>query len=64
MKGELICGQLTNTGRFDGQAVVHGKIELSGTSLTTGEITGQSLTVQPGATITGHARIGSTVRSK
>ena len=60
MNGELVCGQLTNTGRFEGQALVHGKIELTGKSRTTGQLRGQSLTVLPGATVTGQARIGPT----
>ena len=61
MSGQLVCGQLTNTGKFDGNALVHGKIELADKSLTTGQLRGQSLTVLPGATVTGHARIGRTI---
>jgi cytoskeletal protein CcmA (bactofilin family) len=50
MIGRLVCGQFTNTGRFEGQAVVYGTIELSGDSLTIGELTGKSLIVHHGAT--------------
>ena len=60
MSGELVCGRLTNAGRFEGQAVVHGRIELAGKSHTSGRLRGQSLTVLPGATVTGRARIGPT----
>lgn len=61
LSGELVCGELTNDGRLRGRVLVHGKIELSDKSLTTGNIRGQSLTVLPGATITGRARIGPTI---
>ncbi len=50
MIGRLVCGRFTNTGRFDGQAVVYGEILLSQGSFTTGEITGKCLDIQQGAT--------------
>ena len=50
MIGRLVCGRFTNTGRFQGQAVVYGAIELAGNSLTVGELTGKSLCVHHGAT--------------
>ena len=50
MIGRLICGRFTNTGRFEGQAVVYGEIELTANSLTIGELTGKSLNVHHGAT--------------
>jgi len=50
MIGRLVCGRFTNTGRFDGQAVVYGQIVLSSGSLTTGEITGNCIEIQHGAT--------------
>ena len=58
MTGQVVCGQLTSAGQFDGTAVVHGKIELADGSRTTGRLRGQSLTVLAGATMTGHATIG------
>ncbi len=51
VSGELICGRLTNSGSFRGQAVVHGPIELRDDSLTTGDLRGQSLRVFLGATL-------------
>ena len=60
MIGRLICGRFTNTGRFDGQAVVYGQIVLSTGSFTTGQITGKCLDIQPGAT----ARIKANIRPK
>ena len=57
MTGQVVCGQLTSAGQFDGTAVVHGKIELAASSRTTGHLRGQSLTVLLGATMTGHATI-------
>jgi len=57
MIGRLICGKFTNTGRFEGQAVVYGAIELTGKSLTIGELTGKSLNVQYGATARAKAHI-------
>ena len=58
MRGQVVCGQLTNDGRFEGSALVHGKIELGSASQTAGQLRGQSLVASPGARITGHARIG------
>ncbi len=60
MIGRLVCGQFTNEGRFDGQAVVYGQITLSPGSQTRGELTGKSLTVLPGA----DARLKVTIRPK
>lgn len=50
MIGRLVCGRFTNTGRFEGHAVVYGSIELAGNSLTIGELTGKSLSIHHGAT--------------
>ena len=50
MLGRLVCGQLTNTGRFEGRAVVYGQITLAAKSLTTGHLTGRSLRIDFGAT--------------
>lgn len=50
MIGRLVCGRFTNTGRFEGHAVVYGPIELASNSFTTGELIGKSLTIQRGAT--------------
>jgi cytoskeletal protein CcmA (bactofilin family) len=61
MSGSVVCGRLNNAGRFDGRALVHGPIELGGTSLTTGEIKGQSLRVLLGATLRAKALIAPNV---
>lgn len=58
MSGELACGHLTNSGKFDGSMIVHGPIELKDHSQTTGDLQGKSLQVDPGATVEGRARIG------
>jgi cytoskeletal protein CcmA (bactofilin family) len=50
MIGRLVCGRFTNVGRFEGQAVVYGEIVLAKGSLTVGELTGKSLSIQQGAT--------------
>lgn len=57
MMGLLVCGRFINQGRFDGQAVVHGPIELQPASFTTGEIHGRSLEVWTGADLRGKASI-------
>ncbi len=57
MIGRLVCGQFTNTGRFEGQAVVYGAIVLTGKSLTIGELTGKSLIIHHGATARAKANI-------
>ncbi len=57
MIGRLVCGQFTNEGRFEGHAVVYGGITLRGDSLTTGELIGRSLTINPGATFRGRIKI-------
>lgn len=57
MTGQIVCGQLTNAGRFDGSALVHGQVLLLSNSLTTGHITGQSLRVPFGATLRAKAFI-------
>lgn len=57
MIGRLVCGRFTNTGRFEGQAVVYGQIVLTNGSLTVGEFTGKSLSIQHGATARGKANI-------
>lgn len=64
INGQVQCGQFTSNGRFEGRAVVHGPAELFPNSVTTGELRAQSLTVQPGATLRGHARIGPTATPK
>ncbi len=58
MIGRLVCGTLTNEGRFEGQAICYGAIELQGQSLTTGEISARSLKVERGATLRARAQIG------
>jgi len=58
MTGELACGELTSQGKFDGSATVHGSIALSKKSRFTGELRGQSLTVEAGAELRGKASIG------
>lgn len=57
MIGRLVCGGFTNTGRFQGNAVVYGPIELTSSSLTVGELTGKSLYIQRGATARAKAHI-------
>ena len=57
MIGRLVCGKFTNTGRFEGNAVVYGAIVLTDQSFTTGEWTGKSLTIEHGATARGRANI-------
>ncbi len=57
MIGRLVCGKFTNTGRFEGHAVVYGAIELGPDSLTVGELTGKSLRVHHGATARARANI-------
>lgn len=58
MLGRLVCGQLTNEGRFEGRAISFGTIHLVGQSLTTGDLTGRALFVARGATLRAHAAIG------
>ena len=58
LTGDVACGHLVNDGQFEGSAKVHGPIELTGKSETSGELTGISLEVQRGATLQGRARIG------
>ena len=60
MIGRLVCGKFTNTGRFEGQAIVYGQITLTNGSLTVGELTGKSLVIEHGATI----RAKATIRPK
>jgi cytoskeletal protein CcmA (bactofilin family) len=57
MIGRLVCGKFTNTGRFEGQAIVYGAIELAGNSITIGQLTGKSLLVHHGATTRAKANI-------
>lgn len=47
--GRVVCGQLTNEGRFDGKAVVYGAVRLASGSRTTGQITARSLSAPRGA---------------
>lgn len=58
MIGRLVCGQLTNEGRFEGRAIVFGTIQCLGKSLTTGEVSARSLRVTRGATLRARATIG------
>ncbi|MEM1356180.1 MAG: polymer-forming cytoskeletal protein [Planctomycetota bacterium] len=58
MVGRLVCGQLTNVGRLEGRVVVFGRIELCPQSLTTGEISGRSLSAGIGCTLRARASIG------
>jgi uncharacterized OB-fold protein len=57
MIGQLVCGQFTNAGRFDGTLVAYGLIELRDASLTTGHLVGKSLHIDGGATVRAHAHI-------
>lgn len=57
MIGRLVCGRFSSTGRFEGQAVVYGSIELVSKSMTIGELTGKSLTIHHGATARAKANI-------
>ncbi len=57
MMGRLVCGCLSNQGRFEGRAVVYGAIELGDQSLTTGELTAKSLRVHRGAILRAKADI-------
>lgn len=58
MIGRLVCGTLTNEGRFEGQVICYGEIELLPHSLTTGEIAARALKVERGATLRARAQIG------
>lgn len=57
LMGMLVCGKFVSGGRFDGQAMVHGAIELQPTSFTAGEIHGKSLEVWMGANLRAKASI-------
>ncbi|MCX5658110.1 MAG: polymer-forming cytoskeletal protein, partial [Planctomycetota bacterium] len=62
VSGEVVCGQLTNSGRFNGSAVVHGPVELSEASFTTGDIAAQSLRVSHGAVLRGKIHIAPSLQ--
>lgn len=51
LSGMIVCGKLASHGRFDGQAMVHGSVELSRESFTAGEIHARSLVVVLGANL-------------
>lgn len=51
MSGNLVCGELTNQGRFEGDAKVYGPVVLSEQSLTLGTIQARALRIVPGATV-------------
>lgn len=57
MMGLLVCGKFTSAGRFDGQAMVHGQIDLQAGSFTTGQVHGRSLQVWMGANLRARANI-------
>ena len=58
MSGNLACGQLTIDGRYDGEAEVHGQLELHKGASLTGQITARSLLIDEGATVQANVRIG------
>lgn len=62
VNGELVCGQLTNSGRFSGSAVVHGPVDLVDDSFTTGALAGQSLRVSHGAVLRGKVHIAPSLQ--
>ncbi|MCE9590492.1 MAG: polymer-forming cytoskeletal protein [Planctomycetes bacterium] len=62
--GRLVCSQLVNAGKLDGQINVTGSIELMENSSTTGELHGQSLRVFLGANLRGKAMIAPNSRKK
>lgn len=62
MVGRLVCGNLDNAGRFQGTAVVYGKIALHVNSLTSGHITGKSIDAPTGAVIRAKLEIGPTLK--
>ncbi len=47
--GRVVCGQLTNEGRFNGKAIVYGPVTLGPHSRTTGQITARSISAPYGA---------------
>ncbi|MCC6580433.1 MAG: polymer-forming cytoskeletal protein [Phycisphaeraceae bacterium] len=58
MVGQLVCGEVTISGRYDGEVEAHGPVSLEEHSHTTGTIIARSLNVAPGATVEAAVRIG------
>ncbi|MCC7409075.1 MAG: polymer-forming cytoskeletal protein [Phycisphaeraceae bacterium] len=58
MGGKVVCGHLVNQGRFRGEALVYGPVELDPQSVTQGKITAQSLKILLGARIVARVTIG------
>ena len=56
--GELICGELTVSGSYHGNAHVHGQVKLQSQSKSSGDIHARSLTIEDGASFQGHLSIG------
>jgi cytoskeletal protein CcmA (bactofilin family) len=56
--GELICGELTVSGSYHGNAHVHGQVHLQAQSHSSGDIHARSLTIENGASFQGHLSIG------
>ena len=55
--GRVVCGKLSNEGRFDGQAIVYGEVELTAGSVTQGNITARSLSASVGANLVARVHI-------
>lgn len=56
--GELICGELTVSGSYHGNAHVHGQVCMQSQSHSSGDIRARSLTIEDGASFEGHLSIG------
>ncbi len=50
-QGELLCAHALLAGSFDGQLVVHGKLEVRATARINGHITAQQIAIAEGAVI-------------
>lgn len=60
--GELICGELTVSGSYHGEAHVHGKVHMQAQSHCSGGIHARSVTIENGATFEGRLSIGPNAR--
>lgn len=58
MVGRLICGQLENEGRVEGNIVVYGRVELASSSLATGQLSARSFHALPGSSVRMSLKIG------
>ncbi|MBL4700090.1 polymer-forming cytoskeletal protein [bacterium AH-315-I18] len=56
--GELICGELTVSGSYNGNAHVHGLVKFQAKSHSSGDIHARSLTIEKGASFQGRLSIG------